>query len=144
MYHPQQAGLEFVELTNIGPETIDLNMVSFTNGIEFTFGPYKLGPGQYVVVVEDMEAFGAKYGQLGQVAGQYKGNLSNAGEQIRLQDPTGKVILEFTYDDGWYKSTDGAGYSLVVRDLGCESDLLSQRSAWMPGTRIGGSPCKGE
>ncbi|MDH7600162.1 MAG: hypothetical protein QHH07_11100, partial [Sedimentisphaerales bacterium] len=66
--------------------------------------------------------------------------LSNAGEQIRLQDPTGKVILEFTYDDDWYPSTDGGGFSLVVDHQPADPNLLSSKAAWRPSTSFNGSP----
>ena len=44
---------EFIELKNIGAETISLNLVTFTNGIDFTFGSTSLDPNQYILVVED-------------------------------------------------------------------------------------------
>ncbi|UCG48780.1 MAG: lamin tail domain-containing protein, partial [Phycisphaerales bacterium] len=58
MYHPYDAydpndpNEEYIELTNIGAETINLNLVRFTNGVDFVFPPVELGPGQYVLVVQ--------------------------------------------------------------------------------------------
>ena len=46
---------EYIELTNIGAETININLVSFTNGIDFTFPNIDLAPGEYTVVVENWE-----------------------------------------------------------------------------------------
>jgi hypothetical protein len=38
MYHPaEDPNAEFVELTNIGTQTINLNLVQFTRGIDYTF-----------------------------------------------------------------------------------------------------------
>ena len=49
MYHPEDENdpnTEFVELKNIGAEPINLNMVGFTNGIDFTFPSLALGPNE--------------------------------------------------------------------------------------------------
>lgn len=123
MYHPYDGndvnhpGVEFVELKNIGDVPISLNLVSFTNGIDFTFGDLDLADGNYVVVVEDIEAFNAAYpGFSGVIAGEYTGNLDNGGEKIELEDACGNVIHEFKYDDDWREVTDGDGYSLTVID----------------------------
>ena len=62
MYHPQDTGnpndpnTEFIELTNIGDEAINLNLVRFTKGIDFAFASTELAPAQYVLVVKDREA----------------------------------------------------------------------------------------
>ena len=38
MYHPaEDPNAEFIELTNVGAETINLNLVRFTKGIEYLF-----------------------------------------------------------------------------------------------------------
>jgi len=54
MYHPQNPNTEYIELKNIGNETINLNLVSLTNGIDFTFPNLELAPGEYVVVVQGL------------------------------------------------------------------------------------------
>ena len=85
MYHPlapadaNEPNEEYIELTNIGTESINLNLVSFTNGIDFTFPDMELAPGEYIVVVEDRDAFEAKYGTDIAIAGQYSGRLNNNG-----------------------------------------------------------------
>jgi hypothetical protein len=49
MYHPRNTGNindpneEFIELKNIGPDTLNLNQVRFTEGIHFTFPDMELG-----------------------------------------------------------------------------------------------------
>ena len=51
MCHPIDAGspddpnTEFIELTNIGVETINLNLVTFSNGIDFVFPSTELAAG---------------------------------------------------------------------------------------------------
>jgi len=151
MYHPVDKGnpddpnTEYIELTNIGTEAINLNLVRFSNGVDFTFPSTKLAPGGYCLVVQDAAAFQAKYGRVSNpplpVAGQYSGALANNGEKIELVDATGKTIQSFKYEDHWYDRTDGGGYSLTVVDP-ANSDLetWSQPTGWRESTRVNGSP----
>jgi hypothetical protein len=142
MYHPATPQTEFVELTNIGSETIDLHGVRFTCGVEFTFPRLLLGPGEHVLVVQDVSEFAGRYDTSNlTIAGQYAGRLDNAGETIELQDAVGTVVHQFTYDDGWYDSTDGAGYSLSVKDPAYpDMTLWSRPSGWRSSIAVGGSP----
>ncbi len=147
MYHPQaltdagEPNEEFIELTNIGTETINLNLVRFTNGIDFTFPSLDLAPREYIVVVQDREAFEAQYGTEIVIAGQYDGRLNNAGERITLEDALGQTILDFNYSDGWRSLTDGEGFSLTIIDP-ANPDLNSwdHKDAWRASVYIGGSP----
>ncbi|MDI6448661.1 lamin tail domain-containing protein [Anaerobaca lacustris] len=139
MYHPVDPNAEYVELTNVGSQTINLNLVAFTDGIRYTFPGVELAPGAYMLVAEDLAAFEAAYGAGLPVVGPYSGKLSNAGERIELQDATGAVIQSFTYRDNWYRITDGQGFSLTVKDP-AGSDSLDAKDAWRPSAQPGGSP----
>jgi hypothetical protein len=132
---------EFIELQNIGTESINLNMVRFTNGIDFTFPSIELEAVQYVVVVQDSSAFKARYGTNVNIAGQYSGRLNNAGERIELQDAAGRTILNFRYEDGWHSLTNGEDFSLAIIDPE-NSDLTSwgEKDSWRPSVYAGGSP----
>ena len=137
MYHPQDTGdpndpnEEFIELTNIGTETLSLNLVKFTHGIDFTFPDIDLAAGQYVVIVKDQQAFAARYGTDINIAGQYSGRLANNGERIRLEDAVGQTILDFEYSDDWYRATDGRGYSLTIIDAANpDPHSWSQEQSW--------------
>lgn len=88
----------FVELTNMGVQTINLNGVKFTEGIDFTFPSIELAPGEHIVVVRDREAFQAKHGTEANIAGQYTARL-NPSEEIRLVDAIGRTIHDFTTKD---------------------------------------------
>ncbi|MHC4643739.1 MAG: lamin tail domain-containing protein, partial [Planctomycetota bacterium] len=122
MYHPRNTGnindpnKEFIELKNIGPDTLNLNLVSFTEGIDFTFPEVELGPGECVAVVKNQAVFEAQYGTSVNIAGQYTGSLANDGERITLVDAIGRTILDFEYKDGWRQITDGDGFSLTIID----------------------------
>jgi hypothetical protein len=160
MYHPadptaseilagftDQDDFEFIELQNIGSQTIDLAGVRFTEGIEFDFtgsGVTALAPGEYVVVVANLAAFGARYDTAGMhVAGEFAAgkNLSNAGEDVQLIDAGDGTIQSFAYeDDDWYPSTDGPGFSLVIVDPSAELAQWNLQSGWRPSFGFGGSP----
>jgi hypothetical protein len=149
MYHPADTNdpndpnTEYIELTNVGDQTINLNLVRFTNGVDFTFPDYELSPGGYCLVVRDAAAFAARYENRGQqpVAGQYAGSLNNGGERVELDDPLGAVIHDFRFEDGWFDETDGLGFSLTVKDPPtADANNLNDKSSWRPSARVGGSP----
>jgi hypothetical protein len=145
MYHPQDTNdpnEEFIELKNIGEETINLNLVRFTNGIDFTFPPINLESGHYVIVVQNRSAFETKHpGLSGLIAGHYSGRLSNAGERIGLVDAIGRVIHNFTYSDTWRNITDGQGFSLTLIDPAQpDPNKWSEKDYWRASAYVGGSP----
>jgi len=146
MYHPQEMGnpgdsnTEFIELKNIASQTINLNLVSFDRGIDFTFADMELSAGGYILIVKDLAAFESKYGQGLNVAGQYTGSLDNGGERIRLLDAAGQIIHDFRYEDDWYESTDGSGYSLVVDPINSAGEDWADVDTWRVSSILGGSP----
>lgn len=147
MYHPQTTGdpndpnEEFIELMNIGTQTLNLNLVKFTEGIRFTFPPVDLLAGQFIVVVRNINAFEAQYGRGINVTGQYDGNLDNAGERIRLEDAVGQAILDFRYKDGWRPMTDGRGFSLTIMDPNNpDPNTWGLQEGWRASALFNGSP----
>ncbi len=149
MYHPYEAddtdpndpNQEFIELKNIGSSPLNLNLVSFSEGIHFTFPNMSLAPGDYVLVVKNQPAFESRYGGGKNIAGQWIGILSNGGERIRLQDAIGRTIIDFSYEDGWRRVTDGGGFSLTIFDAS-DSDLnrWSDKANWCASEYPGGTP----
>ena len=148
MYHPEDTNdpndpnEEFIELKNIGTQALNLNLVKFTNGIDFTFPNLELAGGQYVVVVKNRAAFNAQYpGFSGTIAGQYTGSLENAGERIRLEDAIGQTILDFEYKDGWRDITDGNGFSLtIINPSDPNINHWNEKDYWRASAYWGGSP----
>jgi len=138
MYHPADPNAEYIELINTGVQTINLNLVRFTDGVDFTFGDVELAPGERTLVVEDADTFVATYGPDIPIAGQYTGSLDNGGERIELQDAAGRTIHNFRYRDGWYDLTDGLGFSLTVTDPMVTD--LENKGTWRPSAEAGGSP----
>jgi hypothetical protein len=149
MYNPadeedyDNEAYEYIELQNIGMESLELDGVQFTDGISFVFSSIRLSAGEYVVVVKDPAAFASRYTIPAgvQVLGPYDGQLSNGGENIKLEDSTSSTILEFSYKDNWYDSTDGEGFSLTIEDP-ASTDLSQwdQKEGWRPSAAFDGSP----
>ena len=120
MYHPRNTGNpndpneEYIELTNTGIDTLNLNLIRFTEGIDFTFPDVELAFGEHIVVVKNRSSFEAQYGLSVKIAGEYSGSLANDGERMKLEDAIGRTILDFEYKDGWHSITDGDGFSLTI------------------------------
>ncbi len=152
MYHPADPcegspydaeAFEFIELQNTGTTALSLNGAMFTDGIFYTFPNISLAAGEYVVVASDPTAFESRYTLPAgvQLLGPYQGQLSNGGESIKLEDAASGTILEFSYKDKWYDTTDGQGFSLTIRDAAnTERDAWSDKDSWQPSPDIGGSP----
>lgn len=134
---------EYIELQNIGAESINLNLVKFTNGVEFTFdASVLLSPSEYVLVVKNQAAFATRYPAFtGLIAGEYSGSLDNGGEEIDLKDALGAEIHDFDYDDKWRPHTDGDGFSLTIIDpLNPDPNTWDEKDSWRASVYIGGSP----
>jgi len=155
MYHPPASlsedgwdldEFEFIELMNVGSTSIDLTGVWLAEGVEFAFAGSavtQLGPGQFVLVVENRVAFKCRYGtgSASRIAGQYDGKLSDGGEKIKVLDLQTGVVVDLDYKDTWYPSTDGQGMSLVLVDpTHVTPAQLVQKASWRTSYRWGGSP----
>lgn len=140
MYNPLGGSdYEFVELQNVGDLTADLAFARFSNGVNLTFtGEASLGPGEFLVIVANPEAFESRYPAVN-VGGVYSGNLANGGEKVTFKDRNGDTIVSVDYDDEgfWPVSPDGFGYSLVVRDIDGDFD---DPQGWRASADVGGSP----
>jgi len=138
---PEDPNTEYIELQNISSSPLGMNLVRFSDGVDFTFGNTVLAAGEYTLVVRDIVAFENKYGSGYPVAGQYVGALDNGGEEIVLRDALGNEIHDFDYKDGWYDSTDGGGFSLVIRDpYSADVNDWDLKDGWRTSGAVGGSP----
>jgi hypothetical protein len=145
MYNPVGGGdAEFIEIGNIGPVAVDLGAVRLAGGIEFAFGGSdvtSLAPGERAVVVKDSRAFSFFYDAAGmKVAGEYRGRLDNAGDEIILALGEYSVIQQFRYESTWYPDTNGEGYSLVTVAPAGPSEKWSSKDGWRPSADLLGSP----
>jgi len=135
--------MEFVEIQNIGAEPIELaDGFGFTRGVIFDFAEgaiATLEPGGVALVVHDIPAFTARYGEGLPVAGEYRGSLSNRSETIVLSAPLDVTIADFAYRDSWYPETDGGGFSLVNTDPVNNEDL-EDAASWAASPAALGNP----
>ncbi len=150
MYHPSPVAgntnsadeFDYIELTNIGDAPLNLNRFRLRGGIEFDFdfsGAALYGH-QSVVIVANTNAFVSRYGNARVILGVYNGRLSNAGGRLVLEGPLREPIHDFTYSDQWYPATDGAGFSLVIRDPNANPGTWGVAANWRPSAAPGGSP----
>ena len=91
---------EFIEFLNTGSKSIDLTGLRFESGINFTFPDHTiLAPGQYLLLVRDLESFESRYGASVVQTYEYTGRLSNDGEQLRILNDNSEPIIDFIYND---------------------------------------------
>lgn len=140
---PSEA-LEFLELINISPETIDLTGVHFSDGIEFSFADDSLlASGARLLVVQNRTAFEAAYGTDLPIAGEFQNGtaLSNSGERIALRGADGSPIRDFRYNDRlpWPPAADGSGRSLILINPASNPDH-SLPENWRSSSAPGGNP----
>lgn len=156
-YHPADAtpaeeaagfddsDFEFIELLNTGSRHVDLQGVYFYGAVNFDFSNAATGrtlaPGARVLVVSKREGFEMRYGTNKPVAGQFTGQLDNAGESVVLYTPGETELRAVVFDDAapWPMDADGGGNSLVRRHPG-EAAGDSDPNGWAVSGSFGGSP----
>ena len=133
----------FLEFQNVGDERIDLTGVHFDDPagglfFDFTEGDVtSLGPKEHVVVVRSREGFASRYGAGIPVAGTFSGFFR---QSIRLLGPVDEPLLVCRFFSSWYPSTDGKGFSLVIRDPTAPRESWNEKESWRPSLEVGGSP----
>ena len=148
MFHPEETGdpndpdEEYIELQNISGETLNLHLVRFSNGIDFSFPDMSVPAGGFIVIVKNRSVFEATYPAFsGLIAGEYTGSMDNDGERIVLEEPLGTAIHDFRFGDDWRPIADGDGFSLTIIDAD-DTDLDSwrEKDRWRASAYKGGSP----
>ena len=150
MYHPADPppgspwgdnAFEYIEVMNTGPTPRLLTGMKLAGAPTFTFPTgFTLQPGQRTVVVANRAAFESRYGNAVNIAGEFAGALNNNEDTIRLESPTGQVVLNFIYKDSWYPQTDGEGFSLNIRNPLGAPISWNDKQAWYASNFNGGSP----
>jgi hypothetical protein len=140
---------EFIQLQNLGGQAIDLRGVRFSDGVDFDFSTSamtSLPPGAYAIVVSDLAAFQARYGNGfdALIAGQYTGRFNNDGESVRLIGAGDEPIQEFTYGTGapWPDLSQLDGHSIQVIDPTAAASHADPAN-WQASAAVGGSPGSG-
>jgi hypothetical protein len=149
---------EFVELWNASTHLLDLSGVTFSNAVHFVFPDgFALAPGAFALVVENVDAFAARYQSPASpyyladlnVAGQWVGALDNAGEPLVLVASNGAelVSVPYTASGDWPARADGDGSSLELvlpltppaTDAEMRAHVAGGRN-WSASSRYHGSP----
>jgi hypothetical protein len=159
MYHPPDVSatesaagfsnaddFEFIRMLNISTNSLDLSGLQFTLGITFSFSAGSVryvAPGGNVLIVKSLAAFQLRYGHAydASIAGEYGGNLSNSGEELRLVAADGGTLRDFIYDDDvpWPVEPDGNGPSLILRNPSSNPNPALAAN-WMASAIPGGLP----
>jgi hypothetical protein len=145
MYHPAgDERAEFIELSNLGPQPLDLTGVRFTKGIDFDFpNGVIIEPGENLLVIGDRDAFEAAYGEALPVVGVWEqgDRLSDNGEKLKLSFGAGIPIHEFEYEttSPWPSSPIGNGHSLLLAFPEGGVDH-SEPTNWQTSNSVGGTP----
>jgi len=147
MYHPPDIGLvdeedfEFIELQNVGNQSIDLSNFRFADGIGYTFPQGSMmDPGERWVLAGDAAGFAAKYPGV-TVYGIYDGKLKNGGEKLTIVDLTETDWLVARYDDEapWPTLPDGGDYSLSLVNPSA-AGVFTNAADWFVSCDLGGTP----
>lgn len=136
---------DYLELRNVSASPVNLSGIQFTQGFDFVFPENTtLAPGAALLIVQNVDAFTARYGAGRPVAGAWDPNdkLGNGGDLLTLQfGLIMPAVVSFTYDDTapWPTTPDGGGTSLVLIDPFSHPDP-SMGENWRASSASGGSP----
>ena len=132
MYNPPESGddsLEFIEIYNNGEESVNLEGIYFSQGIEYTFPNIEILPDTFLLVALNsmamMQTFNVDALQW------TAGALSNGGEDIEMKDIYDNVIDFVDYDDAppWDTLADGHGPSLTLCNPDADNSLAENWTA---------------
>jgi hypothetical protein len=129
---------EFIEITNLGTETVNLRQMRFSEGIEFTFlTDAFLLPGERAVLVRDLASFRMRYGNGVRVLGEFVGALDDDGERLTLRSALAVKTTEFIYANIAPWPENLAGRSIVLRNVALDPGSSAN---WRPSIAVGGNP----
>ena len=159
MVHPRHVdgkepiSQEFIELRNLGPDTVNLEGWRFDRGIQFTFPSIGIPADGFVVIAADPSE--QAFANIAPVVGPWTGRLSNRGERVRLLNAAGEIIDDVRYADQgdwasrrhvdlqgqasweWIAPFDGEGFSLELIDPGLPN---ANGQNWKSSIPLGGTP----
>ncbi len=142
MYHDptNDPAEEFIELSNAGPEDVNLEGWALTEGVTFSFpAEVSIQAGGYLILCGDSVTFMSRHADVPNVIGDFTGRLSNGGERITLCDSVSRVIDSVEYHDcyPWPQIPDGGGPSLELVHPLLDNGLAASWEASLAG---GGTP----
>jgi hypothetical protein len=132
--------LEFIEFKNTGKNSINLTGLRLDSAVYYSFPENELlPPGKFFVIASKPSVFYEFYGM--NASGNYKGNLSNAGDEILMVDAGNNEVIHFSYYDSapWPSKPDGDGFSLSAAEINPLRDP-SDYIYWTTSYKTGGTP----
>ena len=145
-YHPLDEGAtsgkyyEFLEFYNPGPYPLDLSLLTFTNGIEYTFPVgTTLESEDYLVLASNAALFEERYSM--SAFDEFNLQLDNSGERVVLETTNADTLINLRYDDTspWPETPDGDGPSLTWTGA-AENEDVNDAANWAASSMIHGSP----
>lgn len=142
MYNPPESGtdsLEYLEIVNIGNNTIDISGWSFTQGIAYTFPQGTVIPATgFLVIAKSASAFQSVFGVAPSLVWVTPDALTNGGEDLELRDESGNVIDYVDYKNAlpWPPDANGLGGSLVLCDFTADNSLPANWQTATTGTGV--------
>ncbi len=133
---------DWVEFHNTSSTSLDVSGWVFKDADDahaFTIPTTTIIPGNgYLVVAADNSLFTSKFPNVTNFVGSSNVSQSNSGDEIRLFDSNGNLVVDMIYDDHspWPTEPDGAGYTL---ELQSPSGNLNDGNNWFAGC-MGGTP----
>ena len=134
---------EFIELRNVSRRSMDLTGLRLLGGIRARVSGGQLnllGPGAVAVFVSRRDAFVDRYGAPSGLVYEFRGALDNDRDQIVVETGSGDRLDAVSYDDSWYPSTDGLGFSIIFREGAATRPQASGKALFRPSGTVGGSP----
>ena len=130
---------EWIELHNQMAIDMEISNWSIGGGIQFDFAEGTAIPGRgHLVIAADPAALESATGFTGAL-GPFTGQLSNAGEELRLLNNNGRRMNVVDYGDSgqWPVAPDGGGVTLTKLDENTNSELAEN---WTFSIQVGGTP----
>lgn len=131
---------DWFELYNTSTNPVDLTDwrvrdMSMSNFFNFPDNTVITG-NAYLVVVNDVAQFTARYPGVSNYVGQMNFNFGNAGDQIRLFDDDNVLQYSVTYDDtlAWPRGADGEGRTLELANYSANPN---DGNNWFDGCMFG-------
>lgn len=117
-YHPADGASagEFVELYNYGTGAVDISGWLLSGAATYVFPQGSIiEAGGFLVIAADADLLASRHGlERNSLAGDFSGNLDNAGELLQLWTSVGYLVsfVKYGESDLWPETPDGLGVEM--------------------------------
>lgn len=152
MYNPAGTRAEWIEVTNLSTNRLDMAAWELSGGANLTLPDFSVGtPTAHLLLERERILLSSKtpvetradYPNIPagtRIYGPWTGSLDNAGEAISIKDKNGARLCVLDFGDGgrkWPAAPDGTGHSLVAVN---ENRVINDWHNWMSSASQGGTP----